>query len=561
MATYYNPKVITDNLVACWDAANTKSYSGEGTTWVDITGKGKNSTVSGATFNGINGGAWGFDGTNDFISSTSDSNVAFGTGDFTVETWVKVDNLTADHIIWDTRSAVGATQDGLMFFVYGSNNDEWAVWTAGAAKISGANSSVAADTWYHTVVARSSGTTTLYVNGVSIGSFSDSYNYSNDDLYIGKNVSAANWLKGDISVIRVYKGKGFTQAEALENYNALVNRTFIKDVESDTLYSFTSAFFTVSRALADSYDSDAHRTGPTQTQVRSWLSGSSNGGGSHSWANTYVDCPIQGYQRWTIPKTGKYTITAKGGGSGHTDTPDDYMRGVKVVADFNLVKGEKLILVAGQGVPNYDGDHCNGGGGASWVMSGISTSTAIPLIVANGAGGDTSDGSTKDQPNVTLGSSITITPTVGEGGGDAVTGKQTTPVLSNATAGRGSQETSQPNSGGWLSDGADAGVTDCGGHGFRHNLVGGTRSNSTAGYGGFGGGSGGEDESGSAGGGFTGAYGQDNTTKTGHGSSFVNDSNQGNVSVALAQATTTYQQSDYTSEDQYNGWVKIEFVS
>ena len=92
-------------------------------------------------------------------------------------------------------------------------------------------------------------------------------------------------------------------------------------------------------------------------------------------------------------------------------------------------------------------------------------------------------------------------------------------------------------------------------------MIGGTRSDSSAGYGGFGGGSGGQDEEGNAGGGFTGAHGEDNTAKTGHGSTFVNDNNQGNVSVQLAQATTTYQSSDYTSEDQYQGWIKIEFVS
>ena len=238
------------------------------------------------------------------------------------------------------------------------------------------------------------------------------------------------------------------------------------------------------------------------------------------------------------------------------------MLGVKVIVDFNLTKGEKLILAAGQGVPDYDGDHCNGAGGASWVMSGSDYTTAIPLIVANGAGGDTSDGSTKIQPNTTLGSDITVTPSSGEGGGAAVTGKQTTPVLGgSATTGRGSQNASKPNSAGWLSDGADAGVTGCGGHCFRTDLIGGVRSNSTAGYGGFGGGSGGEDESGSAGGGFTGAHGEDNTSNTGHGSSFVNDDNQGNVSVALGQATTTFQNTDYTSEDQYQGWIKIEFIS
>ena len=67
-----------------------------------------------------------------------------------------------------------------------------------------------------------------------------------------------------------------------------------------------------------------------------------------------------------------------------------------------MVGGEQLILVAGQGVPRRYGDHCNGGAGASWVMSGGTVSTCVPLIVANGTGGDTSDGSVKQQPNTTL---------------------------------------------------------------------------------------------------------------------------------------------------------------
>ena len=91
-------------------------------------------------------------------------------------------------------------------------------------------------------------------------------------------------------------------------------------------------------------------------------------------------------------------------------------------------------------------------------------------------------------------------------------------------------------------------------------LQGGTRSNGTAGYGGFGGGSGGFDEFGSAGGGFTGAHGSDNSVYTGHGSSYVNDTRESTPTVELASSTTTYQNSDYTSENQYQGWVKITFV-
>ena len=67
MAFYNSPRIITDNLVACWDAANSKSYPGSGTTWVDISGKGHNATVNGATFSTLNGGEWDFDNANDYM--------------------------------------------------------------------------------------------------------------------------------------------------------------------------------------------------------------------------------------------------------------------------------------------------------------------------------------------------------------------------------------------------------------------------------------------------------------------------------------------------------------
>jgi hypothetical protein len=37
MGTSYNPRIVTDGLVFCVDAANKRSYPGAGTTWYDLS--------------------------------------------------------------------------------------------------------------------------------------------------------------------------------------------------------------------------------------------------------------------------------------------------------------------------------------------------------------------------------------------------------------------------------------------------------------------------------------------------------------------------------------------
>jgi len=46
MARNIGPSIVRDNLVLCLDAANTKSYSGIGTTWYDISGNGNHAEAN-----------------------------------------------------------------------------------------------------------------------------------------------------------------------------------------------------------------------------------------------------------------------------------------------------------------------------------------------------------------------------------------------------------------------------------------------------------------------------------------------------------------------------------
>jgi hypothetical protein len=48
MATNYSPKIVTDGLVLCLDAANPKSYPSSGTTWKDLSGNDNDGTLIGS---------------------------------------------------------------------------------------------------------------------------------------------------------------------------------------------------------------------------------------------------------------------------------------------------------------------------------------------------------------------------------------------------------------------------------------------------------------------------------------------------------------------------------
>ena len=76
-----------------YDASNTDSYSGAGTTWFDLTDNNNDGNISGATWNAA--GYFQFDGTNDYIDLTGQapfSNSTTQTDDIKCFTgWVKLD--------------------------------------------------------------------------------------------------------------------------------------------------------------------------------------------------------------------------------------------------------------------------------------------------------------------------------------------------------------------------------------------------------------------------------------------------------------------------------------
>lgn len=71
MSVDAGPKISTDGLILCLDAANPKSYPGSGTSWIDVSGNDNNGTLTNnPTFENVDSGCFTFDGVDDYINTS-----------------------------------------------------------------------------------------------------------------------------------------------------------------------------------------------------------------------------------------------------------------------------------------------------------------------------------------------------------------------------------------------------------------------------------------------------------------------------------------------------------
>lgn len=139
-----------------------------------------------------------------------------------------------------------------------------------------------------------------------------------------------------------------------------------------SLYPFTSHTFTNATATG--------RFGPTLTQCRTAYSAT-------TWASNdaFFNMTTQGYQLWTVPRTGVYTITCAGAGGGGASA--SFGCGRIIQTTVSLTQGSFLQIVVGQqGISNGAGQS-SGGGGGSFVASGSTPATGVCLVAGGGGGG------------------------------------------------------------------------------------------------------------------------------------------------------------------------------
>jgi hypothetical protein len=225
MGIAYNPRIVTDGLVLCLDAANSKSYPGSGTAWTDLSGNGNTGTLTnGPTYSSTNGGGIVFDGTNDYVNLSSASLLPTGTSNRTIVSFVKTPTSFPESYLHVIHWGTAATDQsfGLAIFSNGGLNTH--PWNGAPSQ-----GTVSAATTYCLAVSYTHSSTlhNFWINGISQGAgVSRSINTGTSDARIGARISTPieDWgPNGIIYNVFVYN-RTLTNLEIAQNFNALRGR-------------------------------------------------------------------------------------------------------------------------------------------------------------------------------------------------------------------------------------------------------------------------------------------------------------------------------------------------
>jgi hypothetical protein len=214
--------IIKNGLVLNIDSANYLSYVGNLNTAYDLSGFGNTATlVNGTGFTGTNGGAFLFDGTNDYISMGTASSVKPTQLSFAC--FFKINAITSVNVIAGKQGvgngaasyAVVVQNGQLHFRISNSSGAEYNASTAFS------NTS----TYNYAVGTYDGSNLRLYLNGASVGSSSVSISIIYSDSYPLLMGYYANAFATNMSIgsLKLYN-RALSDTEIQQNFNAMRER-------------------------------------------------------------------------------------------------------------------------------------------------------------------------------------------------------------------------------------------------------------------------------------------------------------------------------------------------
>ena len=215
-------EIVTVGLILLLDAGFSPSYPKSGTSWTDLSFSGNNGTLTnGPTFNSSNGGSIVFDGVDDYVE-VSHNTILNPSLNMTLSSWIKITTFVSRMSIFGK----GTTSSGFGGFDFRidcceiNNPMQLNLVKYGIVDQRVPISTLSTNTWYNISAVQSSTKVDYYINGLSVGSFSNStaYQTNTGSLRIGRDRNVI-YTPASISNI-LYYNRELSAAEILQNFNA-----------------------------------------------------------------------------------------------------------------------------------------------------------------------------------------------------------------------------------------------------------------------------------------------------------------------------------------------------
>lgn len=225
MGLAHSPRIVTDGLVLCLDAASKRSYPGTGTTWTDLKAN-KSGAMQNMTdnFSSENAGRLTFDGSNEYVSFSNGEDIFPNNNIFSITFWQYIQgrNSSVFHLtgpstsneVWIMNSSTSfAFGDNLVFAVNASPASDY--WSTGFIP--------PLNEWMNITFVKTSSSAHLYVDSALTAStsYSRSINLgSNMPFYIGTDPDPggfSQFMNGYISSLSVYN-RALSADEIRQNY-------------------------------------------------------------------------------------------------------------------------------------------------------------------------------------------------------------------------------------------------------------------------------------------------------------------------------------------------------
>jgi hypothetical protein len=229
MAINYSPRIVTNGLVLCVDAANTKSYPGNGLTWTGLVESSSATLGANTLYN--TSGYFGLDATvNSAMVTAGITYPSSWSQPTSFEMWTYFDSDGTWHNTLRGGLFSRGSTAGTFGLIRNNIDNQVGMWLRHDTATILAVGTVTSNTWVH-IVGTWDGTSNvnLYVNGtVSSASGSptgspDVGNYSLGGQAGTLAGSPGNYMKGRIAIARVYN-IALSADQVSQNYQALRGR-------------------------------------------------------------------------------------------------------------------------------------------------------------------------------------------------------------------------------------------------------------------------------------------------------------------------------------------------